>query len=355
MARISEMHYSNAWASSTGIAEFLEVALSPGEDPADFSVGFYQHTGVQDIAISLTHPDVIVTVDPDSGETSYVISADFFPILLTDPNGGGSNNYEAYALVNTDTSTVVDFYDIGGGTQNITATNGIAQGATSTNVATPTGPNAATYTIQFNAEDPGTVVYEPISQGDTGVICFATGTEIETATGVRYVEDLRPGDRVLTVDHGPQPLVWTGARRVAAKGPFAPIVFAPGSIGNSSPLVVSPQHRMLARGWRAELMFGQEEILVAACHLVDGTQVRQIAMPWITYHHLMFDRHQIIRANGALAESFYPGAEALNAVEHAARQELFTLFPNLRHAMDFGPLARMAAKGRDAVCLLEAA
>ena len=76
----------------------------------------------------------------------FVISADDFPILLTDPNGGGSDNYEAYALTNTATSEVIDFYDIGGGTQNILALDGAAAGATSENLAVLTGPNSTTTT-----------------------------------------------------------------------------------------------------------------------------------------------------------------------------------------------------------------
>ncbi len=357
MARISEMHYSNAWASSTGISEFLEVALSPGDDPADFTVGFYQHTGTQGIAIPLTHPDVIVVFDPQTNETTYTISADFFPILLTDPNGGGSTNYEAYALVDTSPGGgVVDFYDIGRGTQNITATDGVAQGATSVNVPVPTNANQATYSIQFNANAPGTAVYEAISEGDTGVVCFASGTMIDTPTGPRAVEHLAIGDLVLTEDDGPQAIQWTGARTVAALRDFAPIVFAPGTIGNTARLTVSPQHRMLIHGWRAELMFGQDEMLVAACHLVNGTTIRRQPCARITYHHILFDRHQIIRADGALAESFYPGAEALGAVERAARDELFALFPDLRQDPSrFGPLARMTVRGRDAICLMDAA
>ena len=119
MARISELHYSDAYASSSGINEFLEVALSASENAADFSISFYEADGTEGLVVSLTDAGVQMTYDTDSSEYVYVISADYFDILLTDPDGGGSGNYEAYALVNTDTSTVIDFYDIGGGTQNM--------------------------------------------------------------------------------------------------------------------------------------------------------------------------------------------------------------------------------------------
>ena len=121
MARISELHYSNAYAASSGVSEFLEVSIGASEDPANFTVSFYQANGQVGIEIPLTSvPTAQVTVDADNNEVVYVISADDFPILLTDPNGGGSTNYEAYALTNTATGEVIDFYDIGGGTVSYT-------------------------------------------------------------------------------------------------------------------------------------------------------------------------------------------------------------------------------------------
>lgn len=50
---------------------------------------------------------------------------------------------------------------------------------------------------------------------------FVAGTRIAVPGGERPVETLRPGDLVLTRDHGPQPARRTGARHVAALGPLA--------------------------------------------------------------------------------------------------------------------------------------
>jgi hypothetical protein len=38
-----------------------------------------------------------------------------------------------------------------------------------------------------------------------------------------------------------------------------------GTIGNYGYLRFSPQHRVLVRGWRAELFCGANQVLVAAC------------------------------------------------------------------------------------------
>jgi len=206
MARISELHYSDVYAASSGVVEFLEVALRPNEDPADFTVSFYQANGTVGVEIPLNDPGVQTTIDPDNSELIYEISADFFNIRLTDPDGGGSNNYDAYGLVNTDTSTVVDFYDIGGGTQKITASNGLAAGATSENLPVIVGPNSTTTTLQCNQPNPDTLVYEAVALGDSGIVCFAKGTLIDTPNGVVSIETLSAGDLVNTTDNGPCPV-----------------------------------------------------------------------------------------------------------------------------------------------------
>ncbi|KAJ54855.1 type I secretion protein [Actibacterium mucosum KCTC 23349] len=329
MARISELHYSNAYAASSGVAEFLEVSLAQGEVASDFTVTFYQANGSAGLTVNLGDPGVVMTVDTQSNENVYVISADNFNIRLTDPNGGGSNNYEAYALVETSSGTVVDFYDIGGGTQNIVAQDGPAAGAVSENLPVLVGPNQTTTTLQFNQPDPDTLTYGSVNPGDSGAICFTRGTMIETATGAKPVEKLRAGDLVLTADRAAQPLRWVGKRTVVAEGDMAPIVFATGILGNFRPLVVSPQHRVLISAATLSLLFGEEEALVAARHLVDGETVNRRHGGLVTYYHLMFDQHELIWANGALSESFLVSAHSLSMLTPAMRAEFQTLFPEL--------------------------
>lgn len=351
MARISELHYSNAYARNSGVSEFLEVALGNGEDPADFTVSFYQADGSVGFEITLDDPRVTMSVDPENGEFIYVLSADNLPILLTDPDGGGANNYEAYALTNTGTAPadVIDFYDIGGGTQNITATDGAAAGATSDNVQPPTGPNSATTTIQWNQPNPDQVVFVPLSPGDTGVACFTAGTWIETDTGARLIETLVAGDLVRTRDAGFQPLRWAGRTRVAGQGDFAPIRVQKGTLGAKRDLHVSPQHRLLLRGWQAELLFGEAEVLVAAKALVNDKTIRRAPMPFVTYVHLMFDHHQILQTEGLDSESFLPGSYVLNTFEAETQDEILQLFPLLGDgASGYGGAARRICTAQEA-------
>ena len=329
MARISELHYSNALAASSGVDEFLEVALGASDDPADFTVSFYQADGSVGIEISLDTTGVVVAVDPDNGEVTYVISASNFPILLTDPDGGGPNNYEAYALTNTATNTVIDFYDIGGGTTAITAQDGLAAGVVSENVPVLVGPNSTTTTLQWNQPNPDTLSYGTIGPGDTGPACFVKGTCVETPYGPRPIEALAVGDLVTTLDHGPQPVRWIGQCTVPARGQRAPVLFRRGALGVRRNLKLSPQHRVLLTGWKAELLFGEPEILVPAKALVDDLDILRRPADFVTYVHVLFDHHALLDTHGLISESLLPTGYALSAWGKEARSEILDIFPEL--------------------------
>ena len=72
---------------------------------------------------------------------------------------------------------------------------------------------------------------------------------------------------------------------------------------------------MLVRSRIAQRMFGADEVLVAAKQLcqIDGIEVAE-DMAGVAYHHIMFDRHEVVISNGAETESLFTGPEALKAV-----------------------------------------
>ncbi|GGA34073.1 Hint domain-containing protein [Neptunicoccus cionae] len=185
-----------------------------------------------------------------------------------------------------------------------------------------------------------------------GIICFARGTRILTHSGETAIEDLAEGDQILTLDNGLQQIRWIGSRKVPAVREFAPIVISKGVLGNHTDLVVSPQHRVLVSGPVAELLFCEQEVLVPAKHLLSWDGVSRAEMPEVEYFHMLFDTHQIVHANGAQAESFHPGEQALDAVSQDARDEIFSLFPELETApAAYGPSARFSLKAHEAELL----
>lgn len=184
------------------------------------------------------------------------------------------------------------------------------------------------------------------------VACFAEGTLIKSRDGFVRVEDIEVGQMLWTQDAGYQPVKWTSSAAVEGKGNLAPVVFAPGSVGNTEELVVSQQHRMWLSDPSLELLFDAPDIFVPAKHLVGlpGVELRETEQ--VTYCHFMFDKHHVVLANGALSESFFLGDSALSTLESNARIELLSLFPSLREGIDaFGGTSAMTLNAKEAKVL----
>ena len=182
------------------------------------------------------------------------------------------------------------------------------------------------------------------------IICFTPGIRLLTPHGERAVESLRAGDLVITREHGPQAIRWIGRRTVPGTGRFAPVRVAAHVLdGGRAPLLVSPQHRFLFTGYKAELLFGCDEVLIAARHMVDGLAVTQEDQATVTYIHVMFDRHEVIYAEGAATESFHAGDIGISAITDQAREEMFAIFPELRSNPNaYGDTARPCLKRHEA-------
>lgn len=189
-----------------------------------------------------------------------------------------------------------------------------------------------------------------------GIPRFAAGTMIKVPGGEALVETLRPGDRVETIDHGAQPLKWVGYKAVTRReldgaAAMRPVQIKAGTLGATSDLWVSQQHRMLVtlRG---------EAVLVRALHLakmaLPGVRVAR-GKRNVCYHHLLFAQHEVIFANGAATESFYPGRIGLRSLSPLARLEILCRLPEMGGSIltgaspleYFGPTARRVVTCRD--------
>ena len=154
-------------------------------------------------------------------------------------------------------------------------------------------------------------------------VCFARGTRIATKQGPVAVEDLRPGMRVQTADNGYRALLWTGRWRMHGRAENAPVHIAQGALGNDRALEVSAQHRMVVRPTQGGLR-GQE-LLLPAKALVGLPGITRPPRPRIEWLHLLFERHEIVFAEGARAESLLPGPQALRGIAPDQAAELRSL------------------------------
>lgn len=186
-------------------------------------------------------------------------------------------------------------------------------------------------------------------------VCFASGTLIDTDRGPVKVEDIRPGDKVMTRNNGAQPVVWTGERRLsyqhlAFHGKTRPILIEAGALGAGSPsqpLVVSPQHRVVISSKIVKRMTGEDEMMIPAKKLLELDGVEQIVPDTgVIYHHVLCETHEVITANGALAETLFLGEQATEMLSPEHRQEIETRFPGLADRMEMHPLARSGLENR---------
>lgn len=131
--------------------------------------------------------------------------------------------------------------------------------------------------------------------------CLLAGTGILTPDGDRPVQDLRPGDQVVTRGGELATVRWVGRQSAITlfAGPAAtPVLIRAGALGEGVPtadLYVSQDHAICIDG-----------ILANAHALINGTTI--LLAPetpaQLDYYHVELDRHRLIVANGTFVESF---------------------------------------------------
>jgi hypothetical protein len=137
--------------------------------------------------------------------------------------------------------------------------------------------------------------------------CFMEGTLMRTQSGDVPVEMLKAGDLIILSDHTVTPLRWLGRSTVSA--PFVdpvrmlPIRIKAGALVRDLPrrdLLVSPGHALLI-----------DNILIEAGALVNCVSIlREEDVPaTFRYYHVELERHAVILAEGAPAESFVDNAD----------------------------------------------
>jgi hypothetical protein len=177
---------------------------------------------------------------------------------------------------------------------------------------------------------------------------IARGSLIGCETGPVAVEDLLPGDRVCTLNAGPQTLLWIGSMSIsnqpdAAKNPTTLSRITADSFGLGRPmpdLLLGPSARMLRRDAAIVATVGTTVALAPVSAFIDGDTVLEIhpASPTRVYH-LLFENHQIIYANGLEIESYHPGKEIETSLSHEVWPMFMDMFPHISTLGNFGPIA----------------
>ncbi|MEM0946358.1 MAG: Hint domain-containing protein [Pseudomonadota bacterium] len=159
---------------------------------------------------------------------------------------------------------------------------------------------------------------------------------LRTPCGERRVENVRPGDLIVTRDNGLQPvrLVWTRTvteADIAADPSLAPVRLKQRAIGPMMPrrdLVVAPRHRILVPGYRLADRPDCEPCLIAARDIAEASDDAFLdkGVGEITYYNIVFDAHQVFCANGLPVESYLPCADTLGELGDEVRESLAAIF-----------------------------
>jgi collagen type I/II/III/V/XI/XXIV/XXVII alpha len=142
------------------------------------------------------------------------------------------------------------------------------------------------------------------SAGTTDVTfaCYAAGTRVLGAHGEIAVEDLRVGDRLVTMlGRRLAPVAWIGHRQVDLRHhprpwDVSPVRVSAGAFGAGMPhrdVVLSPDHAAYVGN-----------VLIPIRTLVNGASIAREASETIVYYHIELDRHDVILAEGLPAESY---------------------------------------------------
>jgi Hint domain len=128
--------------------------------------------------------------------------------------------------------------------------------------------------------------------------CFLRGTHILTSKGEVLVEDLKPGDCVLTADNRRLLIKRIIAQAFEPSPEIMPVQISYGALNHHTPhrdLCVSPSHCLLLEG-----------VLIPAIHIVNGRSITRglpAGTDRIEYFHIELDTHEVIVAEGAPVET----------------------------------------------------
>lgn len=354
VTNINESSSENLYVSNTGSAYNTEmdgftvtlVLTIPVNDGALNSI----RIGIADASDSSYDSTVLIAAN--SAQTVLIANDDEYEAFL-------GQIQELRVTRNDDAAGILEITHINGVAvdpgESVTLTTGeivtlTVDGTLQVEASSTEGDTIFTYTVSDGTNSD--TAYVTLST----VPCFVAGTLILTPDGEVPVDELQPGDKVITHDSGPQPVRWVGSRTIAAQGAFAPIAIAENALGQHRELVVSPQHRVLIRDALSQLLFGEDEVFIAAKDLVNDHNIRRLEGGTVTYVHIMFDTHEVVFSEGLATESFLPGPQTMDCFEQSVLNEICAIFPELdpQTGGGYSPSARRTLRGYEADVLLSA-
>ena len=177
---------------------------------------------------------------------------------------------------------------------------------------------------------------------------FTRGSLVETEQGPMAIEDLLPGDTVLTQDGTSQTILWKGSvtlipGRVDSRGRTRPLTrIMADTFGMQKPMsgvITGPAARLLGTPAHMRHLNGGQPMLTPVHEFQDGMSVIETLPPTpVELFHICLERHSVIRVDGLEFETYHPGINAARMISQSLRSIYLNLFSHVESLSDFGPL-----------------
>ena len=162
---------------------------------------------------------------------------------------------------------------------------------------------------------------------------IAAGTLVLTQSGICPVEKIAVGDKVITRDRGLQPVRWVGSWQIFPQPEASAIHFAAGAMGNHDAITLTPQTRVLIRSAMVKALYRESEVFALAGDLVNGTTICAVKdVAPITMVQILFDHHEILRANELEVESLHPDRAFAHQLDENTKSEIDRILPKTASA-----------------------
>lgn len=192
-----------------------------------------------------------------------------------------------------------------------------------------------------------------ISLFENAFSAFAQGCRVLTTQGEIAVEDLHPGDLIVTADSTSAPLLWIGSSSFVAadSGKRTPqIRVMADSLGAGRPtgfITFGPTARVLHTPLHMRGNEISQQVFTPIRDLVDGVNIIEIAPPTpVRLYHLCLDQHAAINVGGLYVETYHPGPNLMGEMPIHYREKFLGMFPHIATETDFGALCHPRAASK---------
>lgn len=190
--------------------------------------------------------------------------------------------------------------------------------------------------------------------------CFAAlgrGALVPTEAGPRAVEDVWPGDRIITASGGTRTLLWRGSITIVPSAPNARpenstlTRITADALGPQRPapdLVLGPAARMAHSAPGIQRLTRSATAFIPARDFIDHAQIIALTpTSAVPVYQLGFARQERLNVNGIEVETLHPGALHMLGLSSEMQGLLMSMFPHLSRIGEFGELLHPRIRLRD--------